>query len=51
MTSDMELPSDAEVDAERVRCAVHEFADTGARPTSVDWQPWRAEPAVDPATA
>jgi hypothetical protein len=45
MTSDMTLPPDAEVDVEQVRQAVHEFADTGTRPATVLWQPWRSGPA------
>ncbi|HEX5406852.1 MAG TPA: Imm1 family immunity protein [Pseudonocardiaceae bacterium] len=39
-TSDNELPSNSEIPVELVRQAVHEFADTGRRPTCVSWQTW-----------
>lgn len=39
-TSDFDLPPNAEVPAEVVRQATHEFADTGRRPTCVEWQAW-----------
>jgi hypothetical protein len=39
MTSASEAPPNAEVPAALVRQAAHEFADTGLRPTCVDWQP------------
>ena len=44
-TSDCEFPSNAEVPAALIRRAAHEFADTGRRPTCVEWQVW--EPEVD----
>jgi hypothetical protein len=40
MTSDNEFPPNSEIPAELVRRAVHEFADTGRRPTCVAWQTW-----------
>jgi hypothetical protein len=43
-TSDSEFPPNAEVPAALVRQAAHEFADTGLRPTCVEWQAW--EPKV-----
>jgi hypothetical protein len=38
--SDNEFPSNSEVPAALIRQAVHEFADTGLRPTCVEWQTW-----------
>jgi hypothetical protein len=40
MTSDNEFPPNSEIPVELVRRAVHEFADTGRRPTCVAWQTW-----------
>jgi hypothetical protein len=40
MTSADEFPSNAEIPAGIIRRAVHEFAETGQRPTCVDWQKW-----------
>ncbi|MFD9961443.1 Imm1 family immunity protein [Amycolatopsis sp. NPDC058986] len=37
MTSDNDYPDNAEIPAEAVRKAAHEFMTTGARPTSVEW--------------
>lgn len=45
-TSDGEVPANAEIPAALVRQAAHEFADTGVRPTCVDWQIWKA-PVLD----
>jgi hypothetical protein len=39
--SDNEFPPNAEVPADLVRQAAHEFADTGVRPTCVQWQIWQ----------
>jgi Immunity protein Imm1 len=39
-TADNELPPNAEIPADLVRKAAHEFANTGRRPTSVEWQTW-----------
>lgn len=44
MTSDCEFPSNSEVSAALIRQAAHEFADTGRRPTCVEWQRWEREP-------
>jgi hypothetical protein len=38
MTSDNEYPSNSEIPADLVRKAAHEYAETGRRPTCVDWQ-------------
>lgn len=46
-TSDCEFPPNAEVLAALVRRAAHEFADTGARPTCVEWQTWERRPDTD----
>jgi immunity protein Imm1 of predicted polymorphic toxin system len=43
MTSDNEFPPNSEVSAALVRQAAHEFADTGERPTCVEWQTWEPE--------
>jgi hypothetical protein len=43
-TSACEFPPNCEVSTELVRRAVHEFADTGRRPTCVEWQVWVREP-------
>ena len=40
MTSDSEFPPNSEVPATLIRQAAHEFADTGLRPTCVQWQTW-----------
>jgi hypothetical protein len=40
MESDNEFPPNSELPADRIRQAVHEFANTGRRPTCVDWQTW-----------
>jgi hypothetical protein len=39
-TSDCETPPNGEIPAALVRQAAHEFADTGLRPTCIDWQTW-----------
>jgi Immunity protein Imm1 len=39
--SDNEFPPDSEIPIDVVRRAVHEFAETGLRPTDVAWQPIR----------
>jgi Immunity protein Imm1 len=39
-TSDCEFPPNAEVLATLIRQAVHEFAETGQRPTCMQWQTW-----------
>ncbi|HEX4702802.1 MAG TPA: Imm1 family immunity protein [Pseudonocardiaceae bacterium] len=46
MTSAEEFPSNAEVPTALVRKAAHEFADTGGRPTCVEWQLWE-QPITD----
>jgi hypothetical protein len=43
-TSDCEFPSNSEVSAALIRQAAHEFADTGRRPTCVEWQRREREP-------
>jgi hypothetical protein len=40
MTSADEFPSNAEISVEVVRRAAHEFAETGQRPTCLEWQTW-----------
>jgi hypothetical protein len=42
-TSDNEFPPNSEVPAALIRQAAHEFADTGQRPTCVEWQVWERE--------
>jgi hypothetical protein len=39
-TSDNEFPPNSEIPVELVRRATHEFAETGVRPTCVEWQTW-----------
>jgi hypothetical protein len=39
-TADCEFPANAEVPVQLVRQAAHEFAETGVRPTCVNWQTW-----------
>lgn len=39
-TSANEMPPNCEIPVELVRKAAHEFADTGLRPTCVEWQTW-----------
>ena len=39
-TSDNAMPPNSEIPVELVRRAVHEFADTGRRPTCLAWQTW-----------
>jgi hypothetical protein len=51
-TADCEFPASAEVPVQLVRQAAHEFAETGVRPTCVNWQTWnRARSAGRPAAA
>jgi hypothetical protein len=40
---DTEFPSNAEIAADVVRRAAHEFADTGERPTDLRWRPIRGD--------
>ncbi|MGX7828981.1 Imm1 family immunity protein [Actinokineospora sp. 24-640] len=39
-------PPDAEIPLTDIRTAVHQFAETGTKPTSVRWQEW--EPPIEP---
>jgi hypothetical protein len=43
MSTADEFPPNSEVSAALVRQAAHEFADTGQRPTCVEWQTWEPE--------
>jgi len=49
MTSDNEFPPNSEVAAGLIRQAAHEFADTGRRPTCVEWQTWEPEMTDSPS--
>lgn len=42
-THDYEFPSNAEIPVDVVRRAVHEFAETGRRPTDVPWRAVRGD--------
>jgi hypothetical protein len=46
-TADCEFPPNAEVPAVLIRRAAHEFADTGRRPTCVQWQTWERRSDTD----
>jgi immunity protein Imm1 of predicted polymorphic toxin system len=46
-TSDCEFPPNSEVAVKLIRQAAHEFADTGQRPTCVEWQTWEQRPDTD----
>jgi hypothetical protein len=46
MASADEFPPNAEIPAHIVRRAAHEFAETGRRPTCVEWQDWE-QPDTD----
>ncbi|HEX4725133.1 MAG TPA: Imm1 family immunity protein [Pseudonocardiaceae bacterium] len=39
---DTEFPPNAEIGTDAARRAVHEFADTGRRPTNPQWRPFAA---------
>jgi hypothetical protein len=47
MSSDNEFPPNAEIPADLVRKATQEFADTGRRPTYVEWQTWDRTEATE----
>lgn len=47
MTSDTEYPPGSELPAAIIRQAAHEFMATGARPSSIDWQPVPPPEPVD----
>lgn len=38
--NEMEFPPDAELPITDIRAAVHDYAHTGTRPTTVHWQQW-----------